>query len=268
MNEPDELFVCPHCGTAVSEADKVCPKCGTSLDWEADLNVPGGTQEPGTSEPGIAPMNLGDIFDRTFRLFGSVFTRSAIIVLILFVPVSVLLVKGAQEFYATVGEITARGEAAAPSTDEMLPMLGWMGLFGISVLLAFLANMCGELAVTDLVRSEFTGSSMTWKGALGDAVGIRYLRGLGVVFLEVLLVVAAGCGVAVLVAVLAAMGGGGVFVIVLLFLACLCGGVFLFVRWAMALPSWRAKTTASWSRSNEAGAWCRRARGECSAYCS
>ena len=181
MNDPEEQFVCPQCGTTVYEADKVCPKCGTLLDWSVDLNDAAAIAKPGMNEPYVAPMSLGDIFDRTFRLFGRVFSRSIIIVLILYIPISILLVKGAQEFYATIGEITARGQGAAPGSDEILTMVGWMGLFGISVLLAFLASLCGELAVTNLVRSEFTGSSMTWKGAFMEGIGIRFLRAAGVV---------------------------------------------------------------------------------------
>ena len=234
MNDPEEQFVCPQCGTTVYEADKVCPKCGTLLDWSVDLNDAAVIAKPGMNEPYVAPMSLGDIFDRTFRLFGRVFSRSIIIVLILYIPISILLVKGAQEFYATIGEITARGQGAAPGSDEVLTMLGWMGLFGISVLLAFLASLCGELAVTNLVRSEFTGSSMTWKGAFMEGIGIRFLRAAGVVGLEVVLVVIAGVGVAVLSVALAATGSGGAFAIVLIFLAAMCFGAFLFIRWALA----------------------------------
>ncbi len=234
MDDPEDQFVCPGCGATVTQADGICPQCGTVLDWTVDPDDAGPAGTAGVNEVDVAPMSLGDIFDRTFRLFGKVFSRSIIIVLILFIPISILLVKGAQEFYATIGEITARGHEAAPGSDEMLTMLGWMGLFGISMLLALLANLCGELAVTRLVRSEFTGSSMTWKGALMEGIGIRYVRAVGVVGLEVVLAVIAGVGVAVLSVALAAMGGGGVFAIVLMFLAAICLGVFLVIRWAFA----------------------------------
>ena len=39
MNDPEEQFVCPQCGTTVYEADKVCPKCGTAVGNPFEVNA-------------------------------------------------------------------------------------------------------------------------------------------------------------------------------------------------------------------------------------
>jgi len=235
MNEPNFEFVCPECGAQVTESDSVCPQCRTTLEWDTGLSVAGKTEKPEEHVPDVGPMRLGDIFDWAFRLFGRTFTRSILVMLILFVPVSLLLIEGSREFYGTIGRIAQEGGGtSAQGLDELAGMLRSFGLFGLALLLAFLATLAGELAVTLLIRNEFARTSTTWREALGGALSIRYLRALGVVLVQIIVVCGVVFGVVLIPVILVSIAGGGALVVVLAFLIAFGCIVYFLIRWSLA----------------------------------
>ncbi len=231
MDAMGSEFICSECGSPISRSDTTCPNCGAPLEWADAPAQPEAPRQPDDDIQGVSPMTLGDIFDRTFRLIGKTFTRSILIVLILFVPATVLLVLGCTEFYGTIGELTTKArDGTAPGQDAVIGMLRSMVFFGFSVLVAYAAAMAGELAVTILVRHEFSGASLSWKEAWKKAMGIRYLRGLGVMALEASVMGGIFLGAIVLSVVL--RGGFGP---IFLFVSASIGFVvFLLVRWSLA----------------------------------
>ena len=224
MEDSNNEFICPECGTVVTQSHAVCPKCGANLDWgDAVLFA------------GIAPMQLGDIIDKSFRMTGTVFLRALVIVLILLVPAAVLLGEGSLEFYGTLGKM-AQNEAFSTSTAFLPALLEAMGIFALALTLSLLLGLAGELAVTLLVRSELARSKMSWTEALGGAFKLRYLRALCVMLLQA----AAIAGIVVVPFGLLILSRNGIIIALLglLMLPLLIGLViFLVIRWSMAFTT-------------------------------
>ena len=221
MEETGTDFICPQCSTPVSPSDLTCPHCGLDLNWD-DVALFGA----------VAPMHLGEILDKTFRMLGKVFFRALPIVLILFVPVVGLLGEGSREFYGTIGRVLQE-TGGDPSAETVVAIFQSMALFGLALLFSILVSMAGELAVTLLVRQEFAKTRLTWTEAFKHALGMRYVRGLGVALLETL-VIAGIFGIPIGVLVLT---GNGVVIALLGLLTVpvlLVLAVFLLIRWSMA----------------------------------
>jgi len=106
-------------------------------------------------------------------------------------------------------------------------------VFAISVLLAYIAVVVGEIAVTILVTGEFHGTRDGWTEVLARAAGVRMLRGIGVMLMQGLVYAA----IVVVPALLFGLAGGGAGVVVLSILASLVAVVFLFIRWAFSLTA-------------------------------
>ena len=132
----------------------------------------------------LVPMNLGDMFDRTFRLLGRTFGRSAIIAVILLAPTALLFSFALGSFFSTVIDL-AQGpyDLDPPDLDQLAPMLGAVGLMALTGLLLGLASIAGYLAITYLAFSEFIGKNVTWEEAFRKGIGLSLLRSIGVTLL-------------------------------------------------------------------------------------
>ena len=244
--EPDQSaeFACADCGASVAQADRVCPHCGADLEWGDNSHVSEYEARPYSPSLAVTPMRLGDIFDRTFTLFGKTFTRSIPIILILLLPVSVLVVEGSREFYNSLSEIASEGETFSRDSEVWF-MLRWMGLFGFAIMLSVLVALAAELAVTLLVFSEVTNTPIPWRTALRDAMSVRYLRVLGVALLQIMAV----GGIFIAAMTFAVLSTG----LVLLAILIAAGFVaFLLIRWSLAFTTVgceNAGVSASFRRS-------------------
>ncbi len=224
MNETSTEFFCPECGTPVAKTDLQCPRCGIALEWDETAHF-----------AAIQPMQLGDIFDKTFRMFGKVFVRALPVVAIFLVPVAVILGAGSHEFYATLGRLMEQNMQNA-GTEELLVMFRAMALFFLALGIAALMGMVVELSVTLLIRQEFAGSRLAWTEAFKKAIGIRFLRALGVAVLQLC---AAGCVVVVPIGLLLIAGSGALMavLVVLLFPVVFALAIYLVIRWSMAFTA-------------------------------
>ncbi len=221
MEDPRNEFICPECGTPVTQSDHVCPQCGLDLNWDDAVLF-----------AAVAPMQVAEIFDQTFRKFGAVILRALPLILILFVPVAALLGVGSREFYGTVGQVMQE-KGADMSTEAAMAIVRSLGVFGLALLFALLMSMAGELAVTRLVRYEYARDRLPWTEAFKNAFGIRYFRGLGVALIEVVAVV----GIFGIPLGLLLMTGSGVVIALLGLLTVpllLAIVAFLLIRWSMA----------------------------------
>jgi len=234
MDTGNAEFVCPTCGADVAVTDVTCPKCGNPLEWEGVEMAPVGRQSRPLPSPEVRPMGLGDIFDRTFRMFGAIFGRAIVILVLLFIPASAILMIGAGHFYGSLGELmpsVASGET--PGTDEAMKLLEAGGVFALTFILAYLAAVIGEIAVTLLVSGEFYGTHVSWQEAFAKAAGVRMLRGIGIMLLQGLVY----CAIVVIPAVLFGVAGGGIGVVVLSVFASVVAVMYLLIRWTFSLTA-------------------------------
>ena len=129
----------------------------------------------------LVPMNLGDLFDRTFRLLGRTFGRSAIIALILLAPTALLFSFALGSFIdSVIGLAQGPYDLEPPDLDQLAPMFGAAGLMALTGILLGLASLAGYLAITYLANAEFAGKNVTWEEAFRKGIGLALLRSIGV----------------------------------------------------------------------------------------
>jgi hypothetical protein len=180
--------------------------------------------------PDIKPMQLGDIFDKTFTLFGKTFTRNARIVAVLFIP-SFLLI-----FLA--GAMVAALVANGVDTKDVSSIVG-ICLFSFIALACLIVSLvAGEIAVTRVVSGEILGEHYTWREGLeaarsiwlGRAIGAMFLRGIAVMGFIII------SGVVIAVAISLQVTFAILIGVVLMF-AAFAVAIRFEVLWIMTTPS-------------------------------
>jgi len=186
----------------------------------------------------IAPMNLGDIFDQTFRLIGKTFVRNLIVALIILTPAALVFAWGLDRFFSTIMHLARAKEMLEPAgLEEPLRMFGAMALFFVSLIIYGLLSLTAMLGITIIACSEMNGQKLSWSDALGMTFGIRLWRLYGQAFLQYLALgglivipyIALIAGAATGLKTLAWLGG------ISLFAAMICA-IYLWIRWAFTLP--------------------------------
>lgn len=135
-----------------------------------------------------APLDLGDIFDKTVKLIGKTARRTVIVASVIILPLTIVvaLVGSSimQDFSATMlasanmeeaGRTLSESEARAVATSflSILPMLLGVGaLFMIGVTAA-------ESAIIRINCNEVDGGDMTWREAVNTAFGGAMWRLIG-----------------------------------------------------------------------------------------
>lgn len=187
----------------------------------------------------IAPMNLGDIFDQTFRLFGKTFSRNLILALLILTPAVLIITWGLDRFLSTISDWSRSGalrEAAGPET--IVHLLGMMSAFSIAVLIYLLLDLAASLGVTIIACHEMSGQPLTWNDALTMTFSMRLARAVGQIILQYLAIgalliipyVALIGGLTIKLKTLAWLGG-------LAMLLTIGVAIHLAVRWAFTLPA-------------------------------
>jgi membrane-anchored glycerophosphoryl diester phosphodiesterase (GDPDase) len=187
----------------------------------------------------FAPMQLGDIIDRVFKLIGKTVGRTIIVALIVMIPASVVFTFGLHSFFSSMVEmIRSGGMDQGGGLQVLLHTMGSWVLLLFGVLLVWLATLMGTLGTIIIGGGEMMHQQVSWQHALTQAVGVKFWKALGQTFLQGLamfglyiipyLILVVGIGThSTLVAIL-----GGV----LLFPA--IGAVFYFlIKWLFAIPA-------------------------------
>ena len=137
----------------------------------------------------IAPMSLGDIFDRLFKLVGKTALRSLIIAVIVLLPASLVVIYGMDLFFSGVAQFSrAAQENQEMAAEGVLSMLGSLFIYMASLTLFTLATLAATMAVTIVGCGEMSEEPRGWRGALAQTFGVRLFRLYGQVFLEYLAV--------------------------------------------------------------------------------
>lgn len=184
-------------------------------------------------------MKLGDMFDRLFKLIGTTWLRNLIICSIILLPATVLLAAGVDSFFGSLTQLLQeRGSGGDFDPRDFIDIIGsvvWLVLAGF---LFTLGTYGATLAVTIIGCAEMSGEPMTWNDALSRGLGLRFLRLIGLILLELiifggLIFIPYGLMIAGIAAESLALGflGG------LLFFAALIFMIFLGVSWAFTIPA-------------------------------
>lgn len=187
----------------------------------------------------IAPMSLGDIFDRLLKLIGKTWLRNLIICSIILLPLTILFAAGLDIFFSNILDLVEHhaddGDFQPSDFLDILGVLLWMILAGF---LFALGTYGATLAVTIVGCAEMLGEPMTWNDALSRGFGIRFLRMIGLLLLQSLIIgglvlIPYGLLIAGIASESIVLGFFGFFLV----LGAVGFVVFLAVRWAFAIPA-------------------------------
>ncbi|MEX0602223.1 MAG: glycerophosphoryl diester phosphodiesterase membrane domain-containing protein [Bacteroidota bacterium] len=133
-------------------------------------------------------MKLGDIFDQTFTLIGSTWSRALLVCVIILVPASFVFIGGMDSmvgYLLDLGTQAAEGEPDVWSGEELDPAFSletaftllarfWLFILALCVLIA--ATFLAMLGVTIIACAEMAGVDISWSEALRRSLGIRAVR--------------------------------------------------------------------------------------------
>jgi hypothetical protein len=187
----------------------------------------------------IAPMSLGDMFDRLFKLIGKTAVRNLIIAVIILVPASIFFAYGMNDFFSFIAKAVKAEELNHEFPREyFVTMFRGMTFFFAAYTIFILAYLAATVGVTIVGCAEMSNQQLSWSDALSQTFSIRLLRVYGQQILEYLML---GCMFFIPVIFLGiGAGAESIGIILLGVMLVLIAGVFavyLFIRWAFALPA-------------------------------
>ena len=192
-------------------------------------------------QPPITPLQLGDIFDRLFKLIGKTAVRNLILSLVILLPASLILSYGMEHFFSSISKLSELKESGDFRGEGIWYLFSSMGTFFFTLLIFMVATFAATLGIIRVSCSAMSGQDLSWREALSQTFSIRLLRIFGQLILQYLIVgIVFVIPYAVLVAGIAggSMGiaaGGG-----LVFFASALLSAYLWVRWVFAM------TTIAW----------------------
>ncbi len=185
----------------------------------------------------ITPMNLSDIFNRTFNLIGKTGLRNLVIAVVVIAPIVIILAIAINMFFGGLAEILAQGDFEHIEVWKIVSsFLGSGLLFLLSLVLLVLGSVFVKVAATIVVCTEMEEGEITWSEALTQALGGRgwkvvgqqILYGAAIVALIIIPYVFLIIGAINDMDTMIGLG-------VLGFLAVIPVSIFLAIRWLFAL---------------------------------
>ena len=185
----------------------------------------------------FTPLQLGDIFDRTFRIVTNSFGRNIILILIFLGVPSVLLVLGLQAFYSMVGDALQDASAGGGGgVKDLSVFLGAMLFIACVGVIYFLAYLASKLSVTSIACGEINDQPLGWRESLQRTLSKRFGRAVGQAVLCYLAMAGFFLFPFVLVFLGASAGSALLGLVgVLAFFVTIPLAVMYWIRWSMAL---------------------------------
>lgn len=187
----------------------------------------------------VAPMALGDIFDRLFKLIGKTWLRNLTIAAIILGPAGLIMGASADMGFSQLANLMESRDYVDPfSLGELSTLIGFALWFAVGLTLMLVGTVITTVAVTIIGCAEMSGESLSWQEALSRTFHIRVVKVFGQYILEgallsaiiaipyMLLII----GIAVDSVVLGFIGG-------LLFLVAMLAAVYLGISFAFAVPA-------------------------------
>ena len=188
----------------------------------------------------IAPMELGDIFEKTFTLIGKTFVRNLIIALLFLAIPMILMAIAADSFYSSLTDLQESLQSIPKenSFDIIMSLLGALSFFGVATLVLLLGVMLAEIAISVVVNEELNSRTISFRDAIDETFHGKWLYGIGQALLQIGIFVVGAIVVGIILAVLAAvskvlMG----FVLVLLLIGIVPVASYVVLKWYFSLTA-------------------------------
>jgi len=153
----------------------------------------------------FVPMTLGDIFEKTFVIFGKTFVRNLIIALLfLSIPI-VLMAVAADVFYSSIGELQEsllHGQSES-GLEALMPLAGAVSIFGIATIVLLLCVLFAQISISIVVSQEMLSRPISYGDAIDETFHQKWLYGIGQGLLKYLLLIGGVVLVGITAAILA-----------------------------------------------------------------
>jgi hypothetical protein len=196
----------------------------------------------------ITPMSLGDIFDRTFKMFGKTFLRGLTIAVIVIVPAALLMVWGMTSALSALGEafhgVRAGEQLDADAIQSLsFAMASALPLVMLGGLVMVFATQALYVSIIEMVAGEMMGEPVSWHDAFGDALRGKmwkaFFQQIIQQFIFSMLFIIPY--MLLIFSIVAMSNGGGMgstgMISFLLFPVAGVVGVYLWVRWIYGVPA-------------------------------
>ncbi len=192
----------------------------------------------------ILPMNVGDMFERTFFLIGKTFVRNVIIAAIFLIIPVILLMIAADYFYSSIADLVSSGGGLAGTGqtgfDLFTSMLGPIAMFCIALLFLGLGSLLAEMTIMFTVGKELTGESVSFSEAIRETFYAKWLYGIGQGLLKFLAIIGGSVVIGIFIAVVSAAVDSAAITGLLIGLCVIVGlplVVLVYMRWYFSLTA-------------------------------
>jgi hypothetical protein len=186
----------------------------------------------------LTPMDLSEIFEKVFSLFGTTVVRNLIIAVVFLLLPIILLVFATNDFYSSMAEINKLNSAGSSESGNIFfSMFPTLAYFLVALLFFVLGTTFAEIAIMIIAAGEIRGEEVSYTSAIVGTFDKKWLRVIGAGFLKVVAVMGLMIVFGIVAAVVSAVAGKGTVLTVLYFFgiaAALGVMVFIFVRWAFS----------------------------------
>jgi len=202
----------------------------------------------------LAPMTLGDIFDRLFKLIGKTWLRNLTIAAIILGPAALIMGASADMGFSELADLLESEQGLEDvTTAELSTFLGFALWFAIGLTLMVIGSVIVTVAVTIVGCAEISGESLSWQEALSRTFHVRVVKVIGQYILEgAMLTAIVVIPYALLIIGIAADSVALGFLGGLLIVAAILFAVYLGISFAFTIPaiSWEdADVIESFRRS-------------------
>jgi hypothetical protein len=188
----------------------------------------------------IVPMELSDIFEKTFTLIGKTFFRNLIIALLFLGLPLILMAIAADDFSSSIADLqeTIKNAHGESIFDVFISMLETLSFFGAASLLLMLGSLLAEIAISVVVSEELMSYSISVTDAIDETFSGRWLHGIGQALLKIAIV----AGAAIIVIIAAVMLAVVSKLLMVLFVLICCIGLVplmlnVFLKWYFSLTA-------------------------------
>lgn len=128
------------------------------------------------------PMDLGDIFSNTFKLFTKTFSRNIVIATAFLIPVGIIMAYGLDSFFSGMMKFTrnvAENNYLETDPKMMFDLFSNIGMYSFSLVVFSIGYLCAMIGITKVSGSAMNNEQIGLGEAFNKIFSITFWRCLG-----------------------------------------------------------------------------------------
>ena len=186
-------------------------------------------------------MDLGDIFNNTFKLIKNTIGRNIIIVIVFLIPTGVFMAYGMESFYNQLFHLTKSLKDTGSGDANFTFFVNFfegMGYYFFTIFIFSLGHLAASNGITKLSYEEMLGNKLSLGSVYEEIFSKIYLKSIGQILL-VLVILSTILTGSIVISIILFKANNDFFHVLggLLLAACLPLTLYLYFRWYFALTS-------------------------------